>query len=93
MTENPFRYLWECSANPYRAHPFTILGLPADASQATVEQFARGREQLVEAGEQPIAGLTLRRGDCVRAAQILQDPVVRLAFDLMAHWRDVAADP
>jgi hypothetical protein len=91
-TENPFRYMWDAGADPYRAHPFALLGVLPDATQATVEQFATAREQLLQAGEQPLAGLTLQRGDCLRAAQALQDPVLRLAFDLMAHWHDAALD-
>jgi hypothetical protein len=79
---NPFQY---SEGNPCRENPITILGVAEDASQSYVDLCAAGCEALVEAGDQPVDGLELRRGDCRRAAQELQDPVVRLAFDLMTH--------
>ncbi len=78
---NPFLY----SSDPYRENPFTVLGVPPDVSQASIDQFAESREQLLNAGEQPAPELELRAGDCKRAAQHLQDPLLRLAFDLMTH--------
>lgn len=76
---NPFLY----SPNPYRGNPFTILELPRTASLATIEEMARTRELEIAGGAGGVAGDPLRPGDARRAAESLQDPVVRLTFDLM----------
>ncbi len=79
---NPFTY----DKNPYRSNPFTVLGVGPEMKQAEIEGFANAREGVVAAGIQPDPELELQPGDCIRAAQHLQDAVLRLAFDLMAHW-------
>jgi hypothetical protein len=66
---NPFLY----SSEPYVQNPFTILEVPPDASQATIELFARA------------PGPGRAAGEFARAAQWLQNPTLRLAFDLMLH--------
>ena len=83
MNENPFKYIYEVT--PYRPNPFTVVAAAPDTSQARIETFASSREQLLRAGIQPIAGVELNPGDCITAAQLLQDPLLRLAFDLMLH--------
>lgn len=80
-SENPFLY----SDNPYRRNPFTVLSVPPGMTQANIEQFARSREQMLAAGQQPDPEMTLEPGECNRAAEFLQEPVLRLAFDLMMH--------
>jgi hypothetical protein len=83
--ENPFRYRWEVGADPYRENPFVVLGAPREASQSTIEMFAAARERIIGEGHQPDPALALLPGDCIKAAELLQDPVLRLLFDLMAH--------
>lgn len=78
-SQNPFLY----SDNPYRRNPFTVLSVPPEMTQANIEQFARAREQMLAAGQQPDPEMALEPGECDRAAQFLQEPVLRLAFDLM----------
>jgi hypothetical protein len=80
---NPFLY----SDNPYRKNPFTILGARLEMTQPNIDEFARACERALASGQQPNPELALHRGECKRAAQCLQDPVLRLAFDLMGNWR------
>jgi hypothetical protein len=81
-SQNPFSY----SENPYVENPFTILGVPPDANAAIIEGFAHSGEEALAAGLQPGGHVNLKPGDCARAAQCLQDPVLRLAFDLMMNF-------
>jgi hypothetical protein len=80
-SDNPFFF----SARPYGANPFRLLGVRPDDSTATIESAARAREQLLERGVAPLAGLDVAAGDFNRAAYALQDPLRRLAFDILAH--------
>jgi len=82
MSHNPFK----SNGNPYRSNPFVLLGVTPDIGQAVIEEFADAREAELVAGLQPLPDLELRPGDCKQAAQHLQDPVLRLAFDLMLRW-------
>jgi hypothetical protein len=81
MTDNPFKYIYE--VQPCRPDPFTMIGAPADMAQAGIEKFANARDLIVKAGVQPIPDFELKPGDCITAAQLLQDPILRLAFHLM----------
>jgi hypothetical protein len=45
--------------------------------------YARSMEQVLEAGEQP-SDFHLVPGQCIAAAQLMQDPVLRLAFTLLS---------
>ena len=81
MSDNPFKHIY--GAYPYHPNPFAVLGASRDMNQAGLERFASNRDRLVIAGGQPIANFNLEPGDCITAAQLLQDPVWRLAFDLM----------
>jgi hypothetical protein len=77
---NPFL----CSArNPCRENPVTILGVRPGHSQAEITMYARSMEQILAAGEQP-SDIHLAPGQCIAAAQLLQDPVLRLAFTLLS---------
>ena len=76
---NPFLF----SRNPYRKNPFSILRVNPGMTQANIDQFASAREAVIAAGQQPDPDLQLREGECIHAAQCLQDPLLRLAFDLM----------
>lgn len=78
---NPFQY---SERNPCRENPVTILEVRPEFSQAFIDLDASAKESLLEHGEQP-TGLQLKRGECQRAAHQLQDPVLRLAFDLMSN--------
>jgi hypothetical protein len=78
---NPFQY---SDRNPCRENPITILDVRPEFGQAFIDLNASTKEALLEEGEQP-AGMQIRRGECQRAAQQLQDPVLRLAFDLMSN--------
>lgn len=77
---NPFL----CSTrNPCRENPVTILGVRPGLSQAAITMYARSMEQVLEAGEQP-SDFHLVPGQCIAAAQLMQDPVLRLAFTLLS---------
>jgi hypothetical protein len=79
--QNPFFF----SASPYECNPFRLLDVrPADA-QATIEAAARSREHQLQRGVNPVPALDVTPGDFNRAAFALQDPLVRLAFDILAH--------
>ena len=80
-SENPLFF----NTSPYECHPFRLLGVRAEDSQATIEAAARAREQLLQRGVDPVPGLTAAPGDFNRAAFALQDPLRRLAFDILAH--------
>ena len=77
--ENPFLF----RKDPYYENPFAVLGVGSDANKATIDNRARARASMVARGKQPVAGLELQPEDLVTAAEALQDPVLRLAFDLM----------
>ena len=80
-SDNPFFF----SAAPYEDHPFRLLDVRADDSLTTIEAAALAREHLLARGVSPVAGLAVNVGDFNRAAYALQDPLRRLAFDMMAH--------
>ena len=77
--KNPFLF----RKDPYHENPFAALGVGSDANTAVIGDRAQRRELMVEQGGQPVAGPELQPGDLVTAAESLQDPVLRLAFDLM----------
>ncbi len=77
--QNPFLL----RPDPYRENPFALLGVAAEANHPTIAYYAEHYEALLEQGHQPVPGLTLQPGDCITAAAALQDPVLRLACDLM----------
>ena len=85
MSENnPFKFIYY--SQPYRANPFIVLDARPSQSQAAIERFASSREQALTAGYQPVKALTLQSGDCITAAEKLQNPLLRLTFDLMLNW-------
>ncbi len=85
--ENPFFY----SVNPYEENPFTVLGVSLDTNAAVIEGFAQAGEEALQAGIQPGRNTNLKPGDCARAAQCLQDRLLRLAFDLMLNFEHLEA--
>ena len=79
-SQNPFL----CSnRNPCRENPVTILEVQPGTTQATIRLSAEMKEKAVLADDQP-SNIPLARGQCIAAAQQLQDPVQRLAFTLMS---------
>ncbi|GEM_PF-2581873 len=86
--DNPFG----SGGNPYRRNPFIILGVSPETGQAVIEAFAGALENELADGPATVAGLRLEPGDGARAAQQLQDPVLRLAFDLMLRWPELDDD-
>jgi len=78
--DNPFNVF---DRDPYGMNPFRVLGVGADASPEEIERRVPVLERRLEAKAQPIAGVTLERGDPGRAEQLLREPLLRLAFELM----------
>jgi len=77
---NPFQY----SENPCRENPLTVLDVRPELPQAAIDLNAEMKEGLLQQGGQP-TGMHIRRGAFQNAAQQLQDPVLRLAYDLMTN--------
>ena len=82
MNNNPFKHIYE--VRPCRSNPFVVVGATTEMNQAVIDNNADARDRAVQAGVQ-LGNLNLEPGDCITAAQLLQDPVLRLAFDLMLH--------
>lgn len=78
--ENPFSAF---EPDPYAMNPFRILGVGVDGSPEEIESRVPVLERRLAVGRQPVDGLTLEVGQPGRAEQLLMDPLLRLAFELM----------
>ena len=83
MSDNPFKYLYE--VRPVRVNPFRALNVSTTASQAQIELSAQSRDRALQAGVTLESAPEIKPGDCITAAQLLQDPILRVAFDLMLN--------
>jgi hypothetical protein len=81
MIQNPFHYIYE--VRPFRMNPFKALDVATDAKPAQIEVSSKSRDRAVQAGMMSESAPELKPGDCITAAELLQDPLLRVAFDLM----------
>jgi len=78
---NPFIEL----DNPYAENPFRLLGINRNATRTMIYGYAHNREQQLKSNALPVElrAIGLNEGAFFTAARSLENPVVRLAFDLM----------